>query len=124
MDLQPVILRVPPLVLLGGAEPAEPLEREVPGVEQPIRVARLVAGWIADGDCRRSIFNLKLPMKKRYDELARCRAAMDEICRAQGVHCVIRFKHLFHDREEVTGYAFRSDATPASRKKGGRRSDQ
>ena len=93
-------------------------------VEQPIRVARLVAGWIADGDCRRSIFNLKLPMKKRYDELARCRAAMDEICRAQGVHSVIRFKHLFHDREEVTGYAFRSDATPASRKKGGRRSDQ
>ena len=93
-------------------------------VEQPIRVARLVAEWIADGDCRRSIFNLKLPMKKRYDELARCRAAMDEICQAQGVHCMIRFKHLYHDREEVTGYAWRTEATSASRKKSRRRSDQ
>ena len=93
-------------------------------VEQPIRVARLVAEWIADGDCRRSIFNLKLPMKKRYDELARCRAAMDEICEAQGVRCTIRFKHLYHDREEVTGYAWRSGATSASRKKNQRRNDQ
>ena len=93
-------------------------------VEQPIRVARLVAQWIADGDCRRSIFNLKLPMKKRYDELARCRAAIVDICQAQGVHCALRFKHLYHDREEVTGYAVRGDATSSSRKKSRRRNDQ
>ena len=61
-------------------------------VEQPIRVARLVAEWLADGDCRRSIFNLKLPMKKRYDEMIRCRDAMDEICAAGGIRCALRFR--------------------------------
>lgn len=41
-------------------------------VEQPIRVAELVADWFAGGWCTHSIFNLKLPMKKRYEELERC----------------------------------------------------
>ena len=42
-------------------------------VEQPRRIAALVAEWIADGAARRAIFNLKLPMKKRYEEIALCR---------------------------------------------------
>src|SRR5262249_28714887 len=37
-------------------------------VEQPARIAALVARWIGDSLARRSIFNLKLPMKRRYDE--------------------------------------------------------
>jgi 23S rRNA (cytidine2498-2'-O)-methyltransferase len=32
-------------------------------VEQPVRIAALVARWIGDGAARRAIFNLKLPMK-------------------------------------------------------------
>jgi len=43
-------------------------------VEQPSRVAALVADWIGSGRCRRSIFNLKLPMKKRLAEIEKCRA--------------------------------------------------
>ena len=90
-------------------------------VEQPIRVAELVADWFAGGWCTHSIFNLKLPMKKRYEELERCRGAMRERWRAAGMSCTLRFKHLYHDREEVTGYAHRTDDP---RKKRERSADQ
>jgi len=90
-------------------------------VEQPIRVAELVADWLADGRCTHSIFNLKLPMKKRFEEVERCRQAMRERWRQAGVACELRFKHLYHDREEVTGYAKRLDAP---RKKGRGAADQ
>jgi 23S rRNA (cytidine2498-2'-O)-methyltransferase len=90
-------------------------------VEQPIRVAELVADWLADGRCAHSIFNLKLPMKRRYEELERCRKAMRDRWRAAGVTCELRFKHLYHDREEVTGYAYRVDEP---RKKRQRAHDQ
>ena len=48
-------------------------------VEQPSRIAALVGSWLADGMCRRSIFNLKLPMKKRYDEVRRCEAMIGNV---------------------------------------------
>ena len=41
-------------------------------VEQPIRVAGRMAEWFAHGWCRHAIFNLKLPMKKRWQETVRC----------------------------------------------------
>ena len=51
-------------------------------VWQPATIASLVARWIGDGRARHAIFNLKLPMKKRYDEVRRCEAlirdALDE----------------------------------------------
>ena len=47
-------------------------------VEQPARIAALVGRWIGDGHARRTIFNLKLPMKKRYDEVRRCEAIIGE----------------------------------------------
>ena len=87
-------------------------------VEQPLRVAELVADWLADGRCTHSIFNLKLPMKKRYEEVERCRNAMRERWRAAGITCELRFKHLYHDREEVTGYACRLDASRKKRQRG------
>jgi 23S rRNA (cytidine2498-2'-O)-methyltransferase len=87
-------------------------------VEQPLRVAELVADWLADGRCTRSIFNLKLPMKRRYEEVERCRNAMRERWRAAGIACEVRFKHLYHDREEVTGYACRLDAPRKQRQRG------
>lgn len=71
-------------------------------VEQPSRIAQLVAAWFKRGDCRCAIFNLKLPMKRRYEELQRC----GQIIRtATGAHRgQLRFKQLYHDREEVTGF--------------------
>lgn len=74
-------------------------------VEQPARIARLVAQWLARGDCREVIFNLKLPMKKRYAEVQRCAAIIAEELTGQDYQ--LAFKQLYHDREEVTGYLTR-----------------
>ena len=71
---------------------------------QPSRIAALVAGWLADGACRRSIFNLKLPMKKRYAEVERCKAIIAEALDSRRLRYSLRFKQLYHDREEITGY--------------------
>jgi 23S rRNA (cytidine2498-2'-O)-methyltransferase len=76
-------------------------------VEQPTRIAQLVADWTASGRCRRSIFNLKLPMKKRFEELKRCRQIIDSRFKQHGDHYVLRLRHLYHDREEITGYLAR-----------------
>ncbi len=73
-------------------------------VERPGRIARLVALWVAEGRCRESVFNLKLPMKQRHAELSRCRELMEGILERAGVAHRLRFKQLYHDREEVTGH--------------------
>lgn len=78
-------------------------------VDQPSRIAQLAADWIAHGRCRDTIFNLKLPMKKRFDELARCRAIIDKRLSQADVPYLLRVKHLYHDREEVTAYLRRDD---------------
>src|SRR5574338_295461 len=72
-------------------------------VEQPGRIAQLGADWVATGRCRRSIFNLKLPMKRRLEEVERCRSLIAKRLKAVGPF-ELRFKHLYHDREEITGY--------------------
>jgi 23S rRNA (cytidine2498-2'-O)-methyltransferase len=72
--------------------------------DQPARIAALVAGWIARGDARHTIFNLKLPMKKRYDEVRRCAAIIGETLARAGVRHALRLRQLYHDREEVTGF--------------------
>ncbi len=73
-------------------------------VEQPIRVAELVAHWLAEGVCHHAVFNLKLPMKKRYQEVQRCLTRVDDIVRGAGLDYVMACKQLYHDREEVTVY--------------------
>jgi 23S rRNA (cytidine2498-2'-O)-methyltransferase len=70
-------------------------------VEQPRRVAELIALWLANGWCRHAIFNLKLPMKKRYEETQRC---LDIVRQASAD---VRAKQLYHDREEITVFARR-----------------
>lgn len=77
-------------------------------VEQPLRIAALCAGWIADGAAERAIFNLKLPMKKRFEEVRLCQEA---IARAlAGRPYSLRIKQLYHDREEVTAYLHTGEA--------------
>jgi len=73
-------------------------------VEQPIRIAQLVAMWFREGWTERSIFNLKLPMKKRLEEVGKCRAIIEEVMRMSGRDYELRIKQLYHDREEVTGF--------------------
>ncbi len=78
-------------------------------VEKPLKVAELMAHWVARGDTEAAIFNLKLPMKKRYDELMLCAEVIDEVllgepspANKRGYH--LAMKQLYHDREEVTCY--------------------
>lgn len=76
-------------------------------VEQPARIAALAAQWLGRGWCREAIFNLKLPMNKRYEEVKHCRAVIDRRLRADGIAAELRIKQLYHDREEVTAYLHR-----------------
>ena len=73
-------------------------------VEQPARIAALVAMWFREGWTERCIFNLKLPMKKRLDEVTKCRAVIEQALQMSGREYEIRIKQLYHDREEVTGF--------------------
>lgn len=73
-------------------------------VEQPARIAALVADWVAEGRARDCIFNLKLPMKKRFDEIERCRDIVEHRLGRARLGYRLRMRHLYHDREEITGY--------------------
>ena len=88
--------------------PTEPVDWMVCDiVDKPSRVASLVATWIAEGHARRSIFNLKLPMKRRHEEVERCRTILVDTLSNAGVHAEFGLRHLYHDREEITGYVAR-----------------
>ena len=73
-------------------------------VEKPVRIAQLVAMWMREGWTDRCIFNLKLPMKKRFEQVERCRAIVREAMQANGRPFELRIKQLYHDREEVSGF--------------------
>ncbi len=78
--------------------PAKPLDWMVCDmVEQPSRVAARMAEWFREGWCRHAIFNLKLPMKKRWQETRQCLEA--------GQPLTVRARQLYHDREEITVFA-------------------
>jgi 23S rRNA (cytidine2498-2'-O)-methyltransferase len=86
--------------------PSEPVDWMVCDmVESPSKIARLAAKWVAQGWCEQTIFNLKLPMKKRWEEVLRCRAIIDEALGGAGYY--LRMKQLSHDREEVSAYLAR-----------------
>lgn len=72
-------------------------------VEQPSRIASLMAEWVATGRCRHTIFNLKLPMKRRLDAVEQCRELIRKRLASVGPFD-LRIKQLYHDREEVTAY--------------------
>ncbi|HRO28263.1 MAG TPA: 23S rRNA (cytidine(2498)-2'-O)-methyltransferase RlmM, partial [Luteimonas sp.] len=84
-------------------QPSHPLDWMVCDmVEQPSRVARRMGEWFAEGWCRQSIFNLKLPMKKRWQETRLC---LDLFRETAGRPLELRAKQLYHDREEITVFA-------------------
>ncbi|MGS2721597.1 23S rRNA (cytidine(2498)-2'-O)-methyltransferase RlmM [Paraglaciecola aestuariivivens] len=72
-------------------------------IEQPQRVAKLMAEWVADGRCKEAMFNLKLPMKKRYESMQDALTIIENVMQAQQAgKYLIQAKHLYHNREEVT----------------------
>ncbi len=72
--------------------------------DKPTKVAQLAASWVANGGCRRSIFNLKLPMKKRYQALQEAIDEIETVLGDKSDQFDLDIKHLYHDREEVTCY--------------------
>lgn len=76
-------------------------------VEQPQRVAALMADWVASGLTTRAIFNLKLPMKKRVEALAGALEGVRTVLDAKGIRYRLEAKQLYHDREEVTVFLAR-----------------
>ncbi|MDT7524773.1 MULTISPECIES: 23S rRNA (cytidine(2498)-2'-O)-methyltransferase RlmM [Idiomarinaceae] len=72
-------------------------------VEKPARVGELMTSWLIDGDCKETIFNLKLPMKKRYAAVAEYLTQIKQALVEQGSgKFELQAKQLYHDREEVT----------------------
>ena len=71
-------------------------------VEKPIMVAELMAKWLTKGWTRRCIFNLKLPMKKRYEEVTNCLNLIESGLKTTNRDYTLQAKHLYHDREEIT----------------------
>lgn len=76
-------------------------------VESPRRVAARMAEWFASGWCEHAIFNLKLPMKKRWDETRLC---LHNFAEHAGKPLTIRARQLYHDREEITVFASNPEA--------------
>lgn len=71
-------------------------------VEKPSRVAQLMGEWIYRGWAKEAIFNLKLPMKGRYDEVLEDIETLKLFLSENGVKYRLQAKHLYHDREEIT----------------------
>ncbi|MBK8323263.1 MAG: 23S rRNA (cytidine(2498)-2'-O)-methyltransferase RlmM [Betaproteobacteria bacterium] len=91
-----------------GFRPPEPVDWMVCDVvESPSRVAALAAKWVVEGWCREAIFNLKLPMKKRWEETGRAREIVDEAF--GGRRYRLAMKQLYHDREEITAWLAAGD---------------
>ena len=84
-------------------QPQQPLDWMVCDmVEQPRRVAERMATWLREGWCRHTVFNLKLPKKKRWQETQLC---LDLFAQQSEKPLTIRAKQLYHDREEITVFA-------------------
>jgi 23S rRNA (cytidine2498-2'-O)-methyltransferase len=71
-------------------------------IEQPTRVSELMLKWLVLGKANACIFNLKLPMNKRYKVIAPIlKRFHDELTHRFG-EIIIKAKHLYHNRDEVT----------------------
>ncbi|MDM7861181.1 23S rRNA (cytidine(2498)-2'-O)-methyltransferase RlmM [Alteromonas sp. ASW11-36] len=68
-------------------------------IERPDRVAALMQKWLQVGYTDAAIFNLKLPMKKRYETVAEL---LKQLTVALASQYSIVCKQLYHNRDEVT----------------------
>ncbi|WP_280546402.1 MULTISPECIES: 23S rRNA (cytidine(2498)-2'-O)-methyltransferase RlmM [unclassified Halomonas] len=71
-------------------------------VDKPSRVLSMVQRWLVRRWCREAVFNLKLPMKRRWQEVSRCLSGLESALAEAGVRAEVACRHLYHDREEVT----------------------
>jgi len=74
-------------------------------VEKPTKVAKLMAHWLLSGYCKEAMFNLKLPMKGRYQQVTKDIQLIKDEFAKHNVKYEMYAKHLYYDREEVTVHA-------------------
>ncbi len=71
-------------------------------VEKPARVARLMYDWLDQRHASYALFNLKLPMKKRYQQWLEIKEFIELQLLQNYPKARYQAKHLYHDREEIT----------------------
>jgi 23S rRNA (cytidine2498-2'-O)-methyltransferase len=71
-------------------------------IEKPERVAELISNWLCGRKATSTIFNLKLPMKQRFQIVAGLLANITKALDERQIKHQFRAKHLFHDRDEIT----------------------
>ncbi|WP_027859142.1 23S rRNA (cytidine(2498)-2'-O)-methyltransferase RlmM [Marinobacterium jannaschii] len=90
-------------------EPEKPVDWMVCDVvDKPVKTASMAVTWLAQGWCREMIFNLKLPMKKRYAETVSCLGLIADQLEQLEIPYQMRVKQLYHNREEVTVHLYRT----------------
>ncbi|MEZ8147166.1 23S rRNA (cytidine(2498)-2'-O)-methyltransferase RlmM [Enterovibrio norvegicus] len=78
-------------------------------IEKPYRVAPLIGKWLVARWAVETIFNLKLPMSRRYEQVTEDIGNLKKQLIENGVKFDIQVKHLFHDRDEVTVHIRRTN---------------
>ena len=74
-------------------------------IEKPQRVAKLMAEWLLNGYCKEAMFNLKLPMKGRYQQVTDDLQSIKDAFSQHNMTYELYAKHLYYDREEITVHA-------------------
>jgi len=74
-------------------------------IEKPQRVAKLMSEWLLNGYCKEAMFNLKLPMKGRYQQVTNDLQTIKDAFNEHKVKYELYAKHLYYDREEITVHA-------------------
>lgn len=70
--------------------------------DKPSRVTKMIIGWAKNRWFKEAVFNLKLPMKQRYQAVCDAKSAISEALLGEEIKYQLRVKQLYHDREEVT----------------------
>lgn len=78
-------------------------------VEKPARTVAMTINWLTEKWCKEAIVNLKLPMKRRYQEVNKLLNRMQQHFINYRIRVKIACKQLYHDREEVTCHLQRLD---------------
>jgi len=98
-------------------QPPKPVEWMVCDIaDKPARTIDMVAQWLIKGWCHHTIFNLKLPMKQRYDEVQHLLSRLSKKIAKEmpQAELTLKAKQLYHNREEITVFAAVAPARQSS----------
>jgi len=71
-------------------------------IEKPERVAQLMTDWLCSRKATSTIFNLKLPMKQRFQTVTALISFIIDALNERQIKHQLSAKHLYHDRDEIT----------------------